>query len=218
MSAKDVAELLKCAKVTLPQIRKAVHHLTKPERAALYDENNSQHKSSVGKFFEALSYEMLLTVLENSDAVVSVAAKLSDAEYVPQGKYDPDGLWYSRDGGIRFKAAGKVVAEMDLLMKTSDGVRIFGEVVTNPAGANGFRLEILAKKKLLENLYGDPVEFLLILPKDPSANNLRCLDETDAYAVIFGGDSAYLCVHSNEVMKRKLSPTKSSKRVDGKKW
>ena len=218
MSAAEIAGLLCRAEVTPAHVRRAVHHLTKPERAVLYEENHSLHRSAAGKFFEALVYELLLSAAEDAPCVVSVVAKMSDAVFVPFDKYAPDGLWYSRDGGIRFKIGGKVAAEMDLLIKTSDGVRVFGEVITNPAGTRGFRGEIAAKKKLLSELYGDPVEFLMVLPAVPPSGGLRCLSEGDAYAVVPCGDLLYTAVHSEEVMKRKLSPAPSMKRVPGTLW
>jgi hypothetical protein len=218
MSSADVAELLNGRVPAPAHIRKAVHHLTKPERCALYGDEDSLCRAAAGKFFEALVYELVLSVSETSDAIVSVAAKFADADFVPFGKYDPDGLWYSRDGGIRFKVSGKVAAEMDLLIKTADGVRVFGEVISSLSGTGGFRSEIPTKKHLLSRLYGDPVEFLLILPEPPRHGGFRCLGPDDAYAVIPGGSTAYLRVHPGEVLKRKLSPTQSSKRVNGKVW
>ncbi len=218
MSAAEIAGLLSRADVTPAHVRRAVHHLTKPERAVLYDEGTPLHRSAAGKFFEALVYELLLSAAEDAPCVVSVAAKMSDAVFVPFDTYAPDGLWYSRDGGIRFKVGGKVAAEMDLLVKTADGVRVFGEVITNPAGARGFRGEIAAKKKLLTDLYGDPVEFLMVLSAVPPAGGLRCLSDEDAYVVVPDGDMRYTAVHPGEVMKRKLSPAASTKRVDGRVW
>ncbi|MCZ9312617.1 MAG: hypothetical protein O0V67_04505 [Methanocorpusculum sp.] len=218
MSAVEVAELLSHAEIMPSHIRHAVHHLTKPERVMLYDAANPLHRSATGKYFEALVYELLLGCAEYSDAVVSVAAKFSDVEFAPYDKYAPDGLWYSRDGGIRFRVGGKVAAEMDLLIKTSDGVRVFGEVIINPSGVRGFRSEISAKKKLLNELYGDPVEFLMVLAAVPPAGGVRCLEGSDAYAVVSGGDRSYEMVHPGEVLKRKLSPAASTKRVNGKDW
>ena len=217
MSASEVAELLSGEEVTLSHIRRAVHHLSKSSRAVLYDEAHPLHPSAVGEFFEALSYELLLSASENSPSVVSIAAKLSDAVYIPYDKYAPDGLWYSRDGGIRFKVKGRVAAEMDLLVRTRDGVRIFGEVITGSAGTKGFLTEIAAKKSLLSELYGDPVEFLLVLPSEPRSG-LRCVGDNDAFAVIPDGDTLYRNVHRSEVMVRNLSPAKSTKRVDGRVW
>lgn len=218
MSASEVAGLLSEAEITPSHIRHAVHHLTKSERAVLYDPAHPLHRSVTGKYFEALVYELLLGFAEHSDAVVSVAAKFSDAEYVPYDKYAPDGLWYSRDGGIRFRVGGKIAAEMDLLAKTADGVRVFGEVIINPSGVRGFRSEILAKKKLLADLYGDPVQFLMVLAAAPPSGGVRCLEESDACAIVAGGDTSYALVHPGEVLKRKLSPSASTKRVPGKNW
>jgi len=217
MSASEVSELLSHAEITPLHVRRAVHHLTKPERAMLYDAANPLHRSATGKYFEALVYELLLGCAECSDAIVSIAAKFSDAEFVPYDKYAPDGLWYSRDGGIRFRVGGKVAAEMDLLIKTADGVRVFGEVIINPSGVRGFRSEIFAKKKLLSDLYGDPVEFLMVLAAAPPSG-VRCLEGSDAYAVVTGGVRSYEMVHPGEVMKRKLSPATSTKRVNGRDW
>lgn len=218
MSAAEIADLLSHARVMPLHVRHAVHHLTKPERAMLYDPANPLHRSATGKYFEALVYELLLDYAECSDTVVSIVAKLSDAEFVPFDKYAPDGLWYSRDGGIRFKVGGKVAAEMDILIKTADGVRVFGEVIINPSGVRGFRSEVIAKKKLLANLYGDPVEFLMVLAATPPSGGLRCLEGKDAYTVVPGGDTSYAMVHPSEVLKRKLSPSASTKRVNGKYW
>ncbi|MEA5037278.1 hypothetical protein SDC9_25391 [bioreactor metagenome] len=217
MSSSEVAELLSREKVTLSHIRRAIHHLPKSTRAVLYEETHPLHSSATGAFFEALSYELLLSASENSSSVVSIAAKLADAVYIPYDKYAPDGLWYSRDGGIRFKVKGRVAAEMDLLIKTSDGVRIFGEVITGSTGTKGFLTEIAAKKSLLFQIYGDPVGFLLVLPYKPRAG-LRCVDENDAFVVIPGGDSLYKLVPESEVIMRNLSPAQSAKRVDGRLW
>lgn len=218
MSASEIAALLSHAEITPLFIRHAVHHLTKPERSILYDTAHPLHRSVSGKYFEAVVYELLLGCAEHSDAIVSIAAKFSDAEYLPYDKYAPDGLWYSRDGGIRFRVDGKVAAEMDLLVKTSDGVRVFGEVIINPSGVRGFRSEISAKKKLLADLYGDPVQFLMVLAEVPPSGSVRCVGGSDAYAVISGGLQSYTLVHPGEVMKRKLSPSVSTKRVPGTMW
>ncbi|MDV0442729.1 hypothetical protein [Methanorbis rubei] len=218
MSAAEVSTLLSSAEILPVHVRYAVHHLTKPERAVLYDETSPLHRSVVGKYFEALVYELLLSAVENSDAVVSVVSKFSDACFVPYDKYAPDGLWYSRDGGIRFKVDGRVAAEMDLLIKTADGVRVFGEVIVNPSSVRGFRSEIAAKKQLLSELYGDPVEFLMVLASPPAEGGLRCLEGQDSHAVVLNGDSSYAMVHPGEVMKRKLTPSASRKRIDGKNW
>ena len=217
MSSFEVAELLSREEVTLSHIRRAIHHLPKTTRAVLYEEAHPLHSSATGAFFEALSYELLLTASENVSCVVSIAAKLADSVYIPYDKYAPDGLWYSRDGEIRFKVKGRVAAEMDLLIKTSDGVRVFGEVITGSTGTKGFLTEIAAKKALLSTLYGDPVEFLLVLPREPRSG-LRCVEDNDAFAFIPGGDTFYTKVHRSEVMVRKLSPVESTKRIDGRSW
>ena len=218
MSSSEIAGLLSEAEITPSHIRHAVNHLTKSERVVLYDRTNPLHRSVTGKYFEALVYELLLGFAEHSDAVVSVAAKFSDAEYVPYDKYAPDGLWYSRDGGIRFRVGGKIAAEMDLLAKTEDGVRVFGEVIINPSGVRGFRSEILAKKKLLSEIYGDPVQFLMVLAAAPPSCGVRCLEEPDACAIVTGWDTSYVMVHPGKVLKCNLSPSASTKRVQGKNW
>ena len=161
MSAAEVAELLNNAEIFSGEIRRAAIHLPKPTRAALYDEDSPLHRSAAGEFFEALVYEILLQEGETSPAVETVAAKFSDALYVPYDKYAKDGLWYSKDGGIRFKVSGRVAAEVDFLVKTADGVRVFGEVIVNPAKA-GIASEVSAKRELLERLYGCDVQFLLV--------------------------------------------------------
>jgi hypothetical protein len=218
MSATEVSELLSHAEITLSHIRRAAHHLTKPERAILYDVTNPLHRSTTGKYFEALVYELLLTQTEGSDAIVSIVAKFSDVEFVPYDKYAADGLWYSRDGGIRFKIGGRVAAEMDLLIKTADGVRVFGEVIINPSTVHSLRSEVSAKKKLLADLYGDPVEFLLVLAAPPSSGDVMRLKGSDACAIVLGGDRSYELVHPREVMKRKLSLVVNTKRVNGRNW
>lgn len=217
MSASEVAGLLSGEEITLSHIRRAVHHLSKQNRAVLYDEDHPLHPSAAGEFFEALSYELLLSASEHAACINSVVAKLADACFVPCDKYSPDGLWYSRDGGIRFKVNGRIAAEVDLLVKTSDGVRIFGEVVSGSGGTKGFLSEIAAKKSLLSEIYGDQVEFLLVLPYEPHSG-LRCVGENDAFSVIPDGDTFYRNVQKSEVMMRNLSPVKSSKRVDGRFW
>ncbi|MDO5844181.1 MAG: hypothetical protein Q4Q53_03425 [Methanocorpusculum sp.] len=217
MTSSEAAELLSSANVTLAEIRKAVHHLPKTDRLVLYDENHINHRSAVGKFFEALVYEILLSEAEPSDKIESIAAKLTDAEFIPYDKYSPDGLWYSRDGEIRFKRGKKVSSEVDLLLKTSDGTRIFGEVIVNPAGTKGFSTEVESKRNFLSELYGSDFEFLLVMPVSPK-RDLKCLSEGDACAVILDGDKMYQNVLSSEVLKRNLSATVSSKRVDGRVW
>lgn len=218
MSAADVAALISSAVVTSGEVRRAVHHLPKPLRSALYDSSSPLQRSASGEFFEALVYEILLAEGEQSPAVVSIAAKMGDAEYVPFDKYSPDGLWYSRDGGIRFKVRGRVAAEIDFLVKTSDDIRVFGEVIVNPSGANGFSAEVAMKRALLERLYGGKAEFVLVMPVEAPAGGLRCLSEGDAAAVVREGDTLFSMVHPAEVLKRKLSPAASSKRVDGRVW
>lgn len=217
MTAADVAELLSASAVTSGEIRRAAVHLPKPLRNSLYDDSSSEHRTAEGVFFEALIYEMILAESETADCITAVAAKFSDAEYVPYDKYSPDGLWYSKDGEIRFKVGGRVKAEMDLLITTADGVRVFAEIIVNPAKASGLGPEIAKKKQLLKQFYGEDPQFLLI-----TASSLKekpeFLMQNDAYAVVPAGNEAYLSIHPGEVLGKKLSPVFSSKRVDGKKW
>lgn len=217
MSAYDVSELLNNCEVSLSHIRRAVHHLTKHDRAVLYDEDHHDHKSAEGRFFEALVYEILLDVGESSSKIESIAAKYSDAQYTAYDKYSKDGLWYSKDGGIRFKISGNTAAEIDFLIKTSDGVRIFGEAATSVNGAKGFSSEMESKRDMLLKLYGGKVEFIIILSGDVSYRP-KCLEADDSYAIIPCGNKMYQKIAASEVLKRNLSSTRSSKRVDGKLW
>lgn len=214
MSAADIARILSAAEISGGEIRRAVIHLPKPLRAALYDADAKQHRTAAGEFFEALVYEMLLANAEDEPAVETVAAKLSDALYVPYDKYAKDGLWYSKDGGIRFKVKGRVAAEVDLLIKTADGIRVFGEVIVNPA-KTGIASEVAAKRELLERLYGCEVQFLLVCARDV---DIRFLQEGDAVVSIPEGELMYQRLHPNEVLHKKSAPAKSSKRVDGSLW
>ena len=216
MSAAEIAALLSNAEVTGGEIRRAAIHLPKPLRAALYDETSPEHRTASGKFFEALVYEILLAESEAAPAVSSIAAQMSDAQYVPYDKYAKDGLWYSKDGGIRFKVSGRVAAEVDFLVKTADGVRIFGEVIVNPAKAGHLASEVAEKRSLLERLYGCEVQFLLVCAepvKEP-----KYLRESDAVAVLESGNLLYQRLHPNEVLHKKSAPAKSTRRVDGSVW
>ncbi len=216
MSAAEIARLLESAEISSGEVRRAAIHLPKPLRAALYDAESPQHRTAAGEFFEALVYEILLKEGEASTAVKTVAAKLSDAEYVPYDKYSRDGLWYSKDGGIRFKVGGRVAAEVDFLVATTDGVRVFGEVVVNPASAQSLGAEISGKRVLLERLYGGIFQCVVVCSKP--LKELRFLDEEDATAVIFEGEQMYQRLHKNEVLHKKSAPAKSTKRVDGRVW
>lgn len=215
MSAAEVAELLNNAEISSGEIRRAAIHLPKPTRAALYDEESPLHRSAAGEFFEALVYEILLQEGEVSPAVDSVAAKFSDALYVPYDKYAKDGLWYSKDGGIRFKVNGRVAAEVDFLVKTSDGIRVFGEVIVNPAKA-GIASEVSLKRELLERLYGCDIQFLLVCANP--VRELKFLRDCDSSVVIEDGNLLYRRLHPNEVLHKKSAPAKSTKRVDGSVW
>ena len=217
MSAADVARLLSAPAVLPGEIRRAAVHLPKPLRKSLYDVSSPEHRTAEGIFFEALIYEMLLAEGETADCIASVAAKFSDALYLPYDKYSPDGLWYSKDGEIRFKVGGRVKAEMDLLITTADGIRVFAEIIVNPAKAAGLAGEVAKKKELLRRFYGGSPQFLLITA-DSLSSCPEYLEETDAYAAVPGGNLAYLSISPGEVLGKKLSPAFSSKRVDGKKW
>jgi len=212
MTAETIACLLSEAEVTAGEIRRAVVHLPKPLRKCLYDPESPEHKTAEGTFFESLVYEMLLQEGEQNPEIVSIVAKFGDAEYVPYDKYSHDGLWYSKDGGIRFKVRGNVAAEMDFLVKTADGMRIFGEVIVNPLHATGIEKEVKMKTELLKRLYGDEVGFVLVTAS-PLQNQF-----SGASCVIPEGNTAYLKVHSGEVLAKKLSPAPSTKRIDGTKW
>lgn len=58
----------------------------------------------------------------------------------------------------------------------------------------------------------------MVLAAIPPNRKVRCLKRTDAYAVITQGELSYEMVHPSEVLKRKLSSSVSTKRVDGKNW
>ena len=58
----------------------------------------------------------------------------------------------------------------------------------------------------------------MVLAEVPPSGSVRCVEGSDAYAVIPGGLQSYAQVHPGEVMKRKLSPSVSTKRVPGTMW
>ncbi|HJJ56456.1 MAG TPA: hypothetical protein O0X14_03045, partial [Methanocorpusculum sp.] len=182
MSATDVIELISSTEISLTSIRHAICHLTKPNREILYNLNHPNHRSITGKYFEALVYEMILQASNTSNKISSVVAKFSDAKYIPYNKYFTKGVWYSRDGNILVTLNGRIVAEFDFLIQTSDGTRVFGEIVINPTGIN--QSEIQFKKKLLSKLYKDPIEPVLVLSIPTNINN------SINYAVIPNGEKS----------------------------
>lgn len=216
MSAAEIAALLQHAEVTGGEIRRAAIHLPKPLRAALYDETSPEHRTATGRFFEALVYEILIAESEVSPVVETVAAKMTDARYVPYDKYSKDGLWYSKDGEIRFKVSGRVAAEVDFLVKTADSIRVFGEVIVNPAKACHLASEVTEKRALLERLYDCEIQFLLVCAKP--VKELKYLRETDAAVTLDAGHLLYQQIHPNEVLHKKSAPAKSTRRVDGTVW
>ncbi|MBR4117997.1 MAG: hypothetical protein IKK56_03825 [Methanocorpusculum sp.] len=100
-------------------------------------------------------------------------------------------------------------------MKTSDGIRVFGEVIVNPAKA-GIASEVSLKRELLERLYGCDIQFLLVCAKP--VRELKFLRDCDSSVVIEDGNLLYRRLHPNEVLHKKSAPAKSTKRVDGSVW
>ncbi len=136
----------------------AMRHIGKSESRRLFSPDQAVMRSTEGRWFELIVYEMLLSASRKTDHISRVVYKAKDApsERVPV-KLGQNGLFYSRSGDITIRGNGQDLAEFDILFIDGDGLVGFGEAITSPADLKEFEVEITYKKTLLAYLFKQPV-------------------------------------------------------------
>jgi len=140
-------------------------------------------KAAEGRWYEAMIYEMVLSLSARTDSIRGVVGKGADARgRVQKVGLNQNGLLHSRSGDIKIRGNGQDLAEIDLLLIGVDGSLVFGEIVTSPANIKEIESEIDYKKRLLGYLFGqDHVPFILFASVDISrtATVRRLLNDPD---------------------------------------
>ncbi|MDD1673637.1 MAG: hypothetical protein LUP99_04425 [Methanomicrobiales archaeon] len=180
---------------------RATRHLNRIQKRNLFSEDPGTMKAAEGRWYEAMIYEMVLDLCQNSDNIHGVAGKGADARgRKPTIGLGQNGLLHSRSGDIKIRGNGQDLAEIDLLMMGSDGSIAFGEIVTSPANIREIEDEIEYKKKLLGFLFGqEKVQFILFSSVDISrmATVRRILKDPD---------NAFIATNSCEEIRNLLNP------------
>lgn len=162
---------------------RATRHLSSAQKRNLFSEDPGTMKAAEGRWYEAMIYEMVLSLSARTDSIRGVVGKGADARgRVHKVGLNQNGLLHSRSGDIKIRGNGQDLAEIDLLLIGIDGSLVFGEIVTSPANIKEIESEIEYKKRLLGYLFGqDHVPFILFASVDISrtATVRRLLNDPD---------------------------------------
>ena len=177
----DAVHLLRGAEAGRAEALLALRHLPLSIRRDLVSENYEAKRRAEGRFFEATVYELLRKIGGESYCIDRIAAWGADAP-APGGS--KNGIWYSRDGGIRICSRGTIEAEVDLLFADTKGVVFFAESTIAHPSSSAFMREVEKKRALLSDLAGErEVQFLYISTTSPT-QGLNPLFEDGGYAIV----------------------------------
>jgi hypothetical protein len=143
----------------------ATRHLTAVERARLFSPEIEKMRTAEGRWYEAIIYEMFLSMATESDQIRHLALKGVDVPHQSRQKIKlgQNGLYYSRCGDITIRGNGQDLAEFDLLLTDRNDQVTFAEVVTSASDMKEFEQEVAYKRALLGYLFNQPeVPFILI--------------------------------------------------------
>ena len=143
----------------------ATRHLTAVERARLFSPEIEKMRTAEGRWYEAIIYEMFLSMATESDQIRNLALKGVDVPHQSRQKIKlgQNGLFYSRCGDITVRGNGQDLAEFDLLLTDRNDLVTFAEVVTSASDMKEFEQEVAYKRALLGYLFNQPeVPFILI--------------------------------------------------------
>ncbi|RQD84005.1 MAG: hypothetical protein D5R96_02015 [Methanocalculus sp. MSAO_Arc2] len=159
------AQLLRDTTMGRGEALHALRHLPLSTRKGLVSFDYETRRRAEGRFFEAAIYELLRKAGEDNPRIQYIAAFGADA---PVYNGQKQGIWYSRDGGIRICSGGRVRAEIDLLFADTFGTIYFAESTIVHPSPSAFIREVREKTALLTDLAdGRPVEFLYISTTPP---------------------------------------------------
>jgi hypothetical protein len=143
----------------------ATRHLGAVERSRLFSPDIEKMRTAEGRWYEAIIYEMFLSMAVDSDQIQQLALKGVDVPHPSRQKIKlgQNGLFYSRCGDITIRGNGQDLAEFDLLLIDRNNRVTFAEVVTSASDMKEFEKEVAYKRTLLGYLFNQPeVPFILI--------------------------------------------------------
>ncbi len=167
---------------------RALRHLRYDEKYALFSDDYMLQRTSEGRWYELLIYEIMLDLSLKTDLIHSIVKKGADAPTPSVGvRPDQNGFYYSKKGDLTVRGNGQTIAEMDLLFVDNHGNMGFVEVITSAMDLKTFHEEIRYKKRLLGSLLGQKtVPFVLVSSVDVSqdAGILKIAQEPDCLVLI----------------------------------
>lgn len=168
--------------------RKAVRHLKRKEKKQLFSNEISQMRAAEGRWYEALIYEMILEISNDTDLIAGIVRKGADAPFPPlEIALGQNGLFFSARGDIKVRGNGQDLAEVDLLLQSSSNSIAFAEIVTSTADLKALEDEVRYKKSLLGYIFGQPhVPFILFSSVDISRSAIirRLTREPDSVLIV----------------------------------
>lgn len=156
--------------LTPAMVMDATVHMRKAERKKLFSQDIPSMRTAEGRWYEAVIYETMLHLAEQTSLISGIARKGADAPPVRSNvRLGQNGLFYSNIGDIKIRGNGQDLAEFDLLFLDQNNQIAFGEIVTSPTDMKDFEVEIKFKKRLIGYIYGQAsVPFLLVSSVDVS--------------------------------------------------
>lgn len=156
--------------LTPAMVMDATVHMRKAERKKLFSPDIPSMRTAEGRWYEAVIYETMLHLAEQTPLISGMGRKGADAPPVRSNvRLGQNGLFYSNIGDIKIRGNGQDLAEFDLLFLDQNDQIAFGEIVTSPTDMKDFEIEINFKKRLIGYMYGQAsVPFILVSSVDVS--------------------------------------------------
>ncbi|MCK5291423.1 MAG: hypothetical protein KAR39_05365 [Thermoplasmata archaeon] len=198
---------------------RATRHLSKRIKEGLFSSRDQLRRNAEGHWYEALIYEIVLHLSEESELIRGVVRKRADApKKRPKPSLNQNGLYYDPDRYLVIRGHGQALGEIDLMLLDDNSDLIFIEVVISRQNLRGFVTEIDHKRALLREIVDQPtIPFLLISSVDLTnrQNTKRFLENQDNFYMTGPAvEETKVLLDKKIVLGGKKSRSKSSKLVD----
>ncbi|MCK9306693.1 MAG: hypothetical protein M0P17_04110 [Methanoculleus sp.] len=198
---------------------RALRHLGYHEKRALFSDDYVLQRTSEGRWYELLVYEIMLDLSLKTDVIHYIVQKGADTPTPSIGmRHGQNGFYYSKEGNLTVRGNGQTIAEMDLLFVDNHGNTGFVEVTTSAMDLKTFHQEVCYKKRLLGSLLGQKtVPFVLVSSVDVSQDPgiLKIAQEPDCLILITSPiEEIRNLIYEGSLRRRTKKPAPHPKFID----
>lgn len=152
----------------------ALRHLSAKQRQDLFGEDHWHRRNAEGYLYEALIYEGMLHIAEDTKEIRGIVRRIADAPRKrPRSRLGQNGLFHDAKGAIVMRGNGQDLGELDIIAVDRYSNPIFIEAMISRNNLRDFDKEIDHKRAILQALLGkETVPFLIVSPVDLKTSSI----------------------------------------------